>query len=136
MVTLELFSTHKNPKQLSPSTLAFIGDAVFELLVREYVISKKGSMPVSKLHKATVNYVCAASQFKAAIKIEKMLTEEEADIYRRGRNATGSHVPRNSRPREYRAATGIECLFGFLYLQGDVIRLQELFVYIISESQH
>ena len=119
---------------MSPSTLAFVGDAVFELLVREYVVAKNGSMPVSKLHKETVKRVCAAWQFKASIILEKILSENERDVYRRGRNSTGSHVPRNSTPKEYRSATGVECLFGFLYFSGDVERIHELFEYIIHNS--
>ena len=132
--TLDLLINDINPKQMSPSTLAFVGDAVFELLVREHVVAKNGSMPVSKLHKKTVKHVCAAWQFKASIILEKVLSEAEQDIYRRGRNSTGSHIPKNSSPREYRSATGVECLFGFLYFSGDIDRIHELFEYIILES--
>ena len=132
--TLDLLTSDVNPKQMSPSTLAFVGDAVFELLVREHVVAKNGSMPVSRLHKETVKHVCAAWQFKASIILEKILSENERDVYRRGRNSTGSHVPRNSTPKEYRSATGVECLFGFLYFSGDIERIHELFEYIIHNS--
>ena len=132
--TLDLLINDINPKQMSPSTLAFVGDAVFELLVREHVVAKNGSMPVSKLHKKTVKHVCAAWQFKASLILEKVLSEDERGIYRRGRNSTGSHVPKNSTPKEYRSATGVECLFGFLYFSGEIHRIHELFEYIILNS--
>lgn len=130
--TLNLWNEDIKPKQLSPATLAFVGDAVFELLVREYIVAKNGSMPVAKLHKKTVKHVCASWQFKAYIALEPILTEDELDIYRRGRNSTGSHVPRNSTPKEYRAATGVECLFGFLYFNRNIDRLHELFDYMMK----
>lgn len=130
--TLSLWDGDINPKQLSPATLAFIGDAVFELLVRGYIISKSGSMPVCKLHKKTVKYVCASWQFKASIALEQILNEDELNIYRKGRNANSSHIPKNSTPKEYRAATGVECLFGFLYFDGNIDRLREIFNYIIN----
>lgn len=131
-VTLNFYGEDINPKQLSPATLAFVGDAVFELLVREYIVAKNGSMPVAKLHKKTVKHVCASWQFKASVALEPVLSEDELNMYRRGRNSTGSHVPRNSTPKEYRAATGVECLFGFLYFNGNIDRLHELFNYVIN----
>ncbi len=84
-------------------------------------------MPVGKLHINTVKRVCAKFQSKAVDVISPMLTEEEAAILKRGRNATSNTVPKSSNPIEYRRATGLECLFGYLYLKGESLRIQEIF---------
>lgn len=84
-------------------------------------------MPVGKLHVNTVKRVCAAYQSKAFDAISPVLTEEEMSILKRGRNATGNTVPKSSNPVEYRRATAVECLFGYLYLKGEKERIQELF---------
>lgn len=85
------------------------------------------NMPVGKLHTAAVERVRAAYQARAVKEISEMLTEEEADVLRRGRNATGNTVPKSSNPAEYRTATGLESLFGYLYLKGDRARIDEIF---------
>lgn len=103
-----------------------MGDAVFELLVRER-ITAQGSMPVNKLHQTSVQYVCCAAQCQAVELLAGHLTEEEADIFRRGRNTHGNNVPRNANPKEYRAATGLETLFGYLYFKGRTERINDLF---------
>lgn len=123
-----------NPKQLSPLTLAFIGDGVFELFVRERLVSR-GNCPVHALHKNTVQQVCCTAQAKAGELLQDYLTEEETDIYRRGRNAHVSHVPKNANPADYHAATALETLFGYLYLKGDLARLRELFQLICDHSE-
>ena len=120
-----------NPKQLSPLTMAFLGDAVFELLVREELVSH-GDAPVNKLHKDAVKMVCASAQHKASEILMPILTEEEISIFKRGRN-THNNVPKNADPSEYRAATGLETLFGFLHIKGDNNRIKELFNIIISD---
>lgn len=114
-----------NPKQLSPLTLAFLGDAVFELMVRERLV-RKGSAPAGKLHKQAVKVVCASAQAEAVAALAPLLTEEETAIFKRGRN-THSSVPKNADPADYRAATGLETLFGFLHVKGDTNRERELF---------
>ena len=118
-----------HPKQLSPLTLAFLGDAVFELLVRERFVTD-GNAPVAKLHKKTVAVVCASAQSRAIFLLEGLLSEEETDIYKRGRNANGHHVPKNADPVEHRRATGLEALFGYLYLKGEQARIRFLFDHI------
>lgn len=115
-----------NPKLYSPLVLAYMGDAVFELMVRERMVLK-ANMPVNRLHKSTVSRVCASAQSKGVGIILDSLTEEELTIYKRGRNANGNHVPKNADPQEYRRATGLEALFGYLYLQGNLKRTEELF---------
>lgn len=115
-----------NPKLLSPLTLAFLGDAVFELLVREQFVLE-GNAPVAKLHQKAVGIVCASSQSNAVAVIEELMTEEETEIYKRGRNTNSHHVPKNADPVAYRRATGLEALFGYLYLTGKEERIQQLF---------
>lgn len=115
-----------NPKLYSPLVLAYLGDAVYELLVREKMV-EKANMPVNKLHKSTMAYVCASAQSKAIGLIMDLLSEEELAVYKRGRNANSGHVPKNADAQEYRRATGFEALFGYLYLQKKEERILELF---------
>ena len=117
--------TKEKARAYSPLTLAFLGDGYYELLVR-HKITLSHNMSAEKLHLAAVEKVRATYQAKAAEKISALLTEEESDIFRRGRNAVG-FVPRSCRPAEYRKATGLEALFGWLLLIGDVARAEELF---------
>lgn len=117
---------------ISPLALAYIGDGIFELMVREWVLSK-GNMPVNKLHKRTVSCVCASAQAQAFDNIENELTPDELAIYKRGRNVKGNTVPRNGNPAEYRKATGFEALFGYLHLSKQNERMQELFDKIIEK---
>lgn len=121
-------------RMLSPLGLAYIGDCIFELMVRERIIGK-GNMPVHKLHKMTVSYVCASAQSRAFGLIEDSLSEEEMTIYKRGRNANGNHIPKNANPVDYRRATGLEALFGFLHLTGQSVRVSELFEAIFTSIQ-
>lgn len=120
--------------QLSPLTLAFIGDAVYELLVRGQVLAR-GSAPVGKLHHRTVDFVRADAQAKAVRAIHPILTEEETTILRRGRNANSAHIAKNADPTDYRYATGLEALFGYLYLIGENQRLRDLFALIVREKE-
>ena len=106
--------------------LAHIGDGVYELLVRSYLVSK-GGKTVLKLHNQTVELVKAPTQARFADKIKPMLTEEEMDYFRRGKNAHTHAAPKSATPQEYAKATGFESLFGALYLLGRKERLMELF---------
>lgn len=120
--------------QFSGLNLAYIGDSVYELMVREHIL-QKGNAPVNRLHKQTVAIVCATGQSKAVELILGSLTEEEISVYKRGRNANGNTVPKNANAQEYRRATGFEALFGYLYLTGQQLRLRELFDIIVSDMQ-
>ena len=111
---------------MSSLALAHTGDAVFELLVRTKLVTD-GRLTASKLHRQTVEYVRAGKQAEMAKKIAPLLTEEEQSVYTRGRNSHVSHVPKGCTPGEYGAATGLEALFGWLYLKGRHDRLRELF---------
>ncbi|MDD6620948.1 MAG: Mini-ribonuclease 3 [Eubacterium sp.] len=115
-----------NPKQLSPLNLAFIGDCVYEMLVRESLVAE-ANRPVNDLHKESVKFVSAKAQTQAYEKIKDILTEEETAVYKRGRNAKVGHSPKSATEGEYHCATGIEALFGFLYLSDRTDRIKELF---------
>lgn len=118
--------TEKEAAGYSPNVLAFYGDCVYELLVRRRVVLKGGA-PAGRLHDLAVKQVRAAYQSRAVAVIEPMLTEREADILRRGRNAGGVSVPKSAKPSEYRRATALETLFGYLSLTGQDERAEELF---------
>jgi len=118
-------------RMMSPVTLAFIGDAVYGLLVREHLI-KSGILNANILHRLTIGYVSAKSQAKAAELIAPLLSTEEKNTFRRGRNANTSHVPKNSSPIDYRHATGLEALVGYLYLRGESKRIDEIFSVIFE----
>jgi len=122
-------------KDYSPLALAYLGDAVYELLTREYVLGKYGGK-MGEVHKKSVSLVNARQQALAVGLIEQHLSPEEREVYRRGRNAKGNY-PRNVEVVAYRQSTGLEAVFGFLYLKGDLLRLKELFSLItkLLESQ-
>jgi ribonuclease-3 family protein len=121
-------------RSYSPLTLAFLGDSVYELLVRQKIV-ENGSCPVRKLHNKAVGKVRASYQAEGVRLIEPLLSEEEADILRRGRNAN-SHVPKSSSVEDYRLATGLETLFGYLHLSGQAGRIEELFEKIYENCEN
>lgn len=114
-----------NAKQLNPASLAFVGDAVYELLVRERlsIISR----PSKELHSLSVKFVSAAAQVQGFRVIEPHLTEEELEIFKRGRNFHTKSFPKSVSVQEYRIATGLEVLFGFLHMSNKKERQNELF---------
>ncbi len=120
------------PNQYSALTLAYIGDCVFELYIRTYLISKK-DYPVKMLHKSATKYVKASAQAEYFRRIEGILTEEEAAVFHRGRNAN-SKPPKNADMIDYKIATGVEALIGYTYLKGDTKRLFELLSYTKEAS--
>ena len=113
--------------------LAHVGDGVYELLCRTYLCAG-GDKTVLKLHKDTVAMVKAPAQAKFADKLKPYRTEEELDFFRRGKNAHTHAAPKAATRQEYAKATGLETLFGALYLMGRTQRLNELFHIIISEE--
>ena len=130
-----LFTMEMTPDQVKGITnlgLAHIGDGVYELLCRSYLISN-GGKTVLKLHNATVELVKAPTQAKFADKLKPYLTQEETDYFRRGKNTHTRTAPKSSTPQEYAKATGFECLFGALYLLGRKDRLMELFAICMEE---
>ena len=119
---------------LSPLTLAFVGDTDYDLLVRERLVLQ-ANRPTGTLHKLAVEQVRASAQASAAkMLLEKeLLFSDEASVLRRGRNAHTAHVPKNASESEYHMATGLESLFGYLYLSGKEDRLRDLFHVICAQ---
>ena len=113
-------------RSLSSLALAHIGDAAFELMVRSY-LAEHGKLTAHNLHRAAVKLVSAPKQAQMAEKLYDYMTDEEREIYRRGRNAKVNSVPQAASVKEYHEATGLEALFGYLYLKGRTERLNELF---------
>ncbi len=113
----------KEARQFSPLTLAFLGDSVYELWIRS-AITMQGSTPVKNLHGRKIRLVCAFYQARAAERL--MLTEQEQAIFQRGRNAVGNSIPKNASAADYRKATGLEAVCGYLQLCGRTERLDEL----------
>ncbi len=127
---MEEFLKIDRPKEevelMSPLTWAYIGDAVFELYIRNKLINETNLKP-HKLHIEAIKYVKAKSQAETLNKIYETLTDEEKDIVRRGRNTQNHHLPKNSNVQEYMYATAFEALIGYLFLTKQNERLKEIF---------
>lgn len=131
----ELFHLEdRDLRTYSPLTLAYIGDGVYELVIRT-VLVKKGNCPVNQLHRKASSLVKAAAQSAMMEKIEPELTEEEHSVYRRGRNAHSPTMAKHATMSDYRRATGFEALMGYLYLKEDYVRMLELIRTGIGEDQ-
>ena len=115
----------KDIRSFSPLTLAYIGDAVYEIVIRTIIV-EKGNAPVNKLHHKASSLVKAVAQKEAMEKILPLLTKEEEAVYKRGRNAKSYTSAKNASVIDYRIATGFEALMGFLYLMGRNERMLEL----------
>ena len=113
-------------RMYSPLTLAFLGDAVYSLLVRN-MLYLSANKPAGKLHKESIQYVNAAFQAQMIRDLLPVLTEDETSVFKRGRNAHSSHSPKNQSDADYRYATGLEALYGYLYLCGNTERIKEIF---------
>jgi len=120
---------------MSVQGLAHIGDAVYELMIRTW-LCLDGTCTAKKLHNKAVEFVCAKSQAAAMEKILSILSVEEMAIFKRGRNTHLNSVPKGSTHEEYHAATGLETLFGYLYLSGETERLNILFNIIVERNGH
>ncbi len=118
--------SEKEARQYSPLTLAFLGDAVYSLLVRN-MLALSANKPTGKLHKESITYVNAAFQAQAVKELLPHLNENEEYIFKRGRNAHSAHSPKNQSDADYRYATGLETLYGYLYLCGETQRIKEIF---------
>ncbi|MCR5545257.1 MAG: ribonuclease III [Lachnospiraceae bacterium] len=112
-------------RTFSPLALAYIGDSVFDIIIRTKVVAK-GNVPVSKMHKACSDVVRASSQAAILDAISENLTEEEEEVVRRGRNAKSKTTAKNASMIDYRNATALEALIGYLYITGNTKRMQEL----------
>lgn len=120
--------------KISMLGLAHVGDAVYELLTRT-MLCERGHSSVSELHRLTVSMVNAPAQARAAERLIPVLADDELSVYRRGRNTKVNSVPHNADIGQYHAATGVEALFGWLYLQGRLERIEELFGLITDKEE-
>lgn len=118
---------------LSPLQLAYVGDAVYELLVRTYILER--GLKVNDLHRDATKYVRAKSQSHIIHAIFHKLMDDEKTYVKKGRNAKSHTSPKNTSISDYRYATGLECLFGYLYLNGKDNRIEEIFQEIIKEKE-
>ena len=135
---MENFINIKRSKEevnlLSPLTWAYIGDSVYELYIRTKLVNETKQKPHA-LHMTSIKYVKAKAQAEILKKIEDMLSEEEKDIVRRGRNAENHHLPKNANVQEYMYATAYEALIGYLYLTEQTKRLQEILESSVDENE-
>ena len=118
----------------SPLTLAYIGDGVYELVIRTILV-KKANCPVNRLHKKASSLVKASAQSGMMEAIEPLLTDEEKNVYRRGRNAKSPTMAKNATMTDYRKATGFEALMGYLYLKDEFERMVELIKIALGEEE-
>ena len=124
---------------ITTPALAYLGDSVLEVCVRTYLVSERGLSTSAHLNRASLDFVRASAQSEAVGRMEPYLTEEEAAVYRRGRNMGHGNVPKSASVAEYRRATGMEVLFGYLHLTGQTERLDHLFRLgygLISDAPH
>jgi ribonuclease-3 family protein len=134
MNNLNLSNIDKNNLNLiNPLVLAYIGDAVFEIYVRTKVVDD-GMIKTNKLHRLSIEHVKAKAQAEALVKIFKNLTEEELNIVRRGKNANSNTIPKNAEIADYKKATALEALVGYLFLADKFERLDEIIDLILNEK--
>lgn len=129
-----LLGINSDVNTLSPLTLSFVGDSVYDLLVRQYLVSL-ANRPVKELNQMKVTLVNCKSQAQSAKHIMEYLTDTELDVYKRGRNVKVNSVSKHSSIADYHSATGLEALFGYLYLSGNTERIKELFTLILSKNE-
>ncbi|MDW8800197.1 Mini-ribonuclease 3 [Clostridium sp. A1-XYC3] len=124
--------TIEDARQINPLVLAYIGDSVYEVFVRAYLVEKNRDMSVHKLHKKAIEFVKAHAQSEFIKKLEDKLNEEEIYFFKRGRNSKSATTPKNADIQEYRFATGFESLIGFLYITEQSERLEYLLNTIVD----
>ncbi|MBQ4129689.1 MAG: ribonuclease III [Ruminococcus sp.] len=129
-----LLDINSDIHSLSPLTLAFVGDSVYDLLVRQHLVTL-ANYPVKELNKMKVTLVNCKSQADSAKLILDSLTSDELDVYKRGRNVKVNTASKHSSIADYHSATGLEALFGYLYLSGNTDRIKELFLLILKNSE-
>ena len=134
---MDYFHLQQNEDELrglSNLGLAYLGDAVYEVMVRAW-LCLKGKATSGKLHRAALSYVTAPAQAAMAACIMPLLTDQEADVLRRGRNTKPHSLPKGAKRGEYQLATGLEALFGWLYLRGETERLNMLFETMMRQEE-
>ena len=123
----------EKPSMYSPLTLAYMGDCVYEMYVRAHLLAK-GNLSSNKLHRLATHYVSAEAQSAFMAVLEPTLTQEEEAVYKRGRNAKSSTVPKHAVLIDYKRATGLETLIGFLYLSGRQERIDEIMTLLFNQN--
>ncbi len=127
-------TTHTKADEYSPLTLAFLGDGVYDLLVRESLVNR-ANRPAGELNRQKVAMVNCKSQAEYAQLLMPSLSEKELAVYKRGRNAAPKCTPKNGSVADYHSATGLECLFGYLHVNGETERINELFDLILHNTK-
>ncbi|MEC0243911.1 Mini-ribonuclease 3 [Paenibacillus dokdonensis] len=128
----------RQPRLIPPIVLAYIGDAIYEVAVRQYLISKPNLKP-NQLHRQATGMVSAKAQSRIVTALDPVLTDEEKDVVRQGRNAKSGSIPKNADVLEYRHATAFESLIGYLYYMQQLDRMRELIgmgIEYIEQNQH
>ena len=123
--------SERDAGQYSPLALAFLGDSVYDTLVRDFLL-RQANTSVAKLHSAKIKLVCAEFQSSVYDIVAENLTEKEFSVLKRGRNSTGNTIPKHANAVDYRRATAIECLFGYLFLTGQNNRILQIFDIIVK----
>ncbi len=129
-----LLNINSDIHSLSPLTLAFVGDSVYDLLVRQHLVTL-ANRPVKELNAMKVTLVNCKSQAESAKIIMDLLSEDELNVYKRGRNVKVNSASKHSSLADYHSATGLEALFGYLYLSGNTDRIKELFLMILESIE-
>jgi ribonuclease-3 family protein len=132
-INKEFDSERVDLKTYSPLTLAYVGDAVFEIIIRTLIV-EKGQRAANTLHKHTTKVVCAQTQAKMIEAVYDSLNEEEQDIYRRGKNTKTHSSAKNASLSDYRKATGFEALCGYLFLKNDTPRITHIIREALEKS--
>ena len=127
-------TTHTKADEYSPLTLAFLGDGVYDLLVRESLVNR-ANRPAGELNRQKVAMVNCKAQAEYAQLLMPSLSEKERAVYKRGRNAAPKCTPKNGSVADYHSATGLECLFGYLHVNGETGRINELFDIILHTTK-
>ena len=127
-------TTHTKADEYSPLTLAFLGDGVYDLLVRESLVNR-ANRPAGELNRQKVAMVNCRAQAEYAQLLMPSLSEKELAVYKRGRNASPKCTPKNGSVADYHSATGLECLFGYLHVNGETERINELFDIILHTTK-
>ena len=127
-------TTHTKADEYSPLTLAFLGDGVYDLLVRESLVNR-ANRPAGELNRQKVAMVNCRAQAEYAQLLMPSLSEKELAVYKRGRNAAPKCTPKNGSVADYHSATGLECLFGWLHVNGETERINELFDLILHNTK-
>ncbi|WP_461205224.1 Mini-ribonuclease 3 [Clostridium sp. DL1XJH146] len=125
----------KDAKFLNPLVLAYVGDTVFDLFIRTYLVDEKREFSVNKLHKIATSFVKASAQSEVMMKIMEELSEEELSIFKRARNCKSGSIPKNATVRDYKSATGFEALIGYLYLTEQQERLNYIMSLVIKDKE-